>query len=320
MKLFGLHESFNSSTMFIENCSIAKGIFIIRSPSPSYLKSIIAVCILNVIFGIVGTFLNTLVLFVFFKSKNMRQNTGYLSIMILSATDLIVVTTIPAVFLVNAVPEILGTPRCLYSIFCNIVMRTTHLLSANSLIIMNIERYLAIMHPLFHHTTVTRQKLIWSFGILVCFFLICAAINLTWHQSIGGLIYSVLAFIICSTTLFQYVSIFNIARKASTRRIADVNNKEISSSRRLFLRDLKMARTYFYIVFLCFLCYLPIAILSGISQHFFANEETRNAYLHWRLSVTPLISMNATLNCLIFFWGNMLLRKQGWKLIKTVRK
>ena len=100
MKLFGLQESFISSTMFIENGS--KSHFIIRSPSPSYLKSIIAVCILNVIFGIDGTFLNTLVLFVFLKSKNMRQKTGYLSIMILSATDLIVVTSIPAVFLTNA--------------------------------------------------------------------------------------------------------------------------------------------------------------------------------------------------------------------------
>ena len=318
MKLFGLHESFNSSTMFIENCSIGKGISIIRLPSPSYLKSIIAVCILNVIFGIVGTSLNTMVLFAFLKSKNMRQKTCYLSIMILSATDLIVVTTIPAVFLVNAVPEILGTPRCLYSIFYNIVMRSIPLLSANSLIIMNIERYLAIIHPLFHHTTVTRRKMIWSFGILVCIFLICAAINFTWH-SIGALIYSVLAFIICSTTLFQYISIFFIARKALIRRIAGVNNKEISSNLNLFLRDLKLARTYFCIVFLCFLSYLPISIISGTSQHFLANEETRNALLHWSLSVTPLILMNATFNCLIFFWGNRQLRKQGWKLIKNVR-
>ena len=164
--------------MFIENCPIGKGIFIIRSPSPSYLKSIIAVCILNVIFGIVGTFLNTLVLFVFLKSKNMRQKTGYLSIMILSATDL-VVTSIPALFLVNAIPEILRTPRCLYSIFYNSVMRTTPVLSANSLLIMNIESYLAIVHPLCHRTTVTKRKMIWSFGILVCISLICAVINFT---------------------------------------------------------------------------------------------------------------------------------------------
>ena len=165
--------------MFIENCSIGKGIFLIRSPSPSYLKSIIAVCILNAIFGIVRNFLNTLVLFVFLKSKNMRQKTGYLSIMILSATDLIVVTSIPPVFLVNAIPEILGTPRCLYSIFYNSMMRTTPVLSANSLLIMNIESYLAIVHPLCHRTTVTKRKMIWSFGILVCISLICAVINFT---------------------------------------------------------------------------------------------------------------------------------------------
>ena len=311
-----MHEGFNSSTMFIENCS--KGNYIIRSPSPSYVKSIIAVSILNVIFGIVGTFLNTLVLLVFLKSKDMRRKTGYLSIMILSATDLIVVTSIPPVFLVNAIPKILGTPRCLYSIFYNIVIKTTPVLSANSLIIMNIERYLAIVHPIFHHTTVTKQKIFWTFGILGCVLLICAAINLTWH-SIGGLIYSVLAFIICSTTLFQYVSIFFIARKASLRRITDVNNKEMSKEM-LFLRDLKMARAYFCIVLLCFLYYLPIAIISGITQHFMANKETRNAFLHWNLSVPPLILMNATLNCLIFFWGNRQLRKQGWELIKNVRK
>ena len=191
----------------------------------------------------------------------MRQKNGYFSIMVLSAIDLIVVTNIPAVFLVNAISEILGTPRCLYSIFYNIVMRITPLLSANSLIIMNIEKYLAIIHPLFHHTTVTRRKMIWSFGILVCIFLICAAINFTWH-SIGALIYSVLAFIVCSTTLFQYVSIFFIARKALIRRIADVNNKEISSNLRLFLRDLKMARTYIFLY-----CFLMLPLLSSYCNH-----------------------------------------------------
>ena len=148
-------------------------------------------------------------------------------------------------------------------------------------------------------------------------------INLTWHN-IGRLIYSVVAFIICSTTLFQYVSIFVIVRKANIRirPIADVNQKqEIScSSLILFLRDLKIVRTYFCIVFLCFLCYLAIAIISAISQHFMANEETRNAFLHWHLTVTQLILMNATSNCLIFFWGNRQLRKQDWKLINNVWK
>ena len=314
MNMVGSHESFNSSGMFFTYCSM--NFIILHSPSSSFVKSSIAVCIVVVIFGIVGTFLNTLVLFVFSKSKKMRGKNSYFFIMILSATDLVVVTSIPAVFLVNAIHEILGTPHCLYSICYNIVSKATPLLSATSLIIMNIERYLAIVHPFFHRTTVTKRKMIWSFGILLCIFLICTAISLIW-KSIGDLIYSVGAFIICTTTLFQYVSIFFIARKALIRRVKNVSNEEMSTSLKPILRDLKLARTYFLIVLLCFICYLPVAIIGGTWQHFSANEETRNALFHWGLSITPLMLMNATLNCLIFFWGNRELRIQGWKLVRN---
>ena len=168
MNMVGPHESFNTSGMFVTHCSM--NFIILHSPSSSFVKSTIAACIFNVIFGIVGTFLNTLVLFVFSKSKKMRQKNSYFFIMILSATDLVVVTSIPAVSLVHAIHEILGTPRCLYSIVYNIVTKTTPLLSATSLIIMNIERYLAIVYPFFHRTTVTKRKMIWSFCILGCIF------------------------------------------------------------------------------------------------------------------------------------------------------
>ena len=57
--------------MFIECCS--KDIYLVYSPSFFYLKSSVAVSILNVIFAIVGTFLNTLVLLVFLKTKNIRR-------------------------------------------------------------------------------------------------------------------------------------------------------------------------------------------------------------------------------------------------------
>ena len=60
----------------------------------SFVKSSIAVCILNFIFAIAGTFLNTMVLFLFLKSKNMRRKTSYVAIMILSATDLTVITIV----------------------------------------------------------------------------------------------------------------------------------------------------------------------------------------------------------------------------------
>ena len=312
MKVIPSHDNFNSSNILVEYCW--RDMIVFHSMSSSYLTSSIAVCVLIFIFGIVGTFFNTVVLFVFLKSKNMRRKTSCFSIMILSATDLIVVTSVPAVFLGNKIHEILGTPRCLYGICFNIVNRTTPLLSASSLITMNIERYLAIVHPLFHHSIVTKRKIVFTFIVTGCIFFTCAAISLAWNE-IGDSIFSVGAFIICTTTLFQYVSIFFIARKALIRRVTNVNDEGISSSLRAFLRDLKLAKMYFMIVFLCFLCYLPVVIIGGAWKLFSANEETRNALFHWGLSVSPLIVMNATFDCLIFFWGNRELRKQSWKLI-----
>ena len=168
MNMVGPHESFNTSGMFVTHCSM--NFIILHSPSSSFVKISITACIFNVIFGIVGTFFNTLVLFVFSKSKKMRQKNSYFFIMILSATDLVVVTSIPVVSVAHGIDQILGTPRCLYSICFDIVTRTTPLLSATSLIIMNIDRYLAIVNPFFHRTTVTKRKMIWSFCILGCIF------------------------------------------------------------------------------------------------------------------------------------------------------
>ena len=307
--------NFSSSSMFIEYC--LKNMFMVRSPSPSYLKSSIAVCIFNVIFGIVGTFLNTMVLFVFLKSKSLRQKNSYFCIMILSATDLIVVTSIPVMVLVCSIPEILGTPQCFSRICFVIVSRTTPLLSATSLIVMNIERYFAIVHPLLHRTSFTKGKIIFAFIVIAFIFFTFAAINFAW-KSIGLLILSVGAFIICSISLFQHVSIFFTARKALFRQVTKVSNEETTMSNiKPNLRDLKMARTCFFIVFLCFICYLPIAIITGVWQHFFPNKETWNALFNCILWLTPLMTMNATLNCLIFFWGNRELRKHGWKLVRN---
>ena len=89
----GPSESFNSSIMFLallEN-NICASLLVFCS---SFVKSSTAVCILNFIFAIAGTFLNTLVLFLFLKSKNMKRRNSYVAIMILSATDLTVVTIV----------------------------------------------------------------------------------------------------------------------------------------------------------------------------------------------------------------------------------
>ena len=93
--LDGPRESFNSSIIFFEHCFCAS----LTVVGSSIVKSSIALCILNFILDIAGTFLNTMVLFEFLKSKNMRRKPSYVDITILSATDLTVITSVPVVFL-----------------------------------------------------------------------------------------------------------------------------------------------------------------------------------------------------------------------------
>ena len=89
----GPRESFYSSIMFFSTagelllCVSPRLLFLIRKEQYSSLH-------LKLHLHHRRTFLNTLVLFLFLKSKNMRRKTSYVAIMILSATDLTVVTIV----------------------------------------------------------------------------------------------------------------------------------------------------------------------------------------------------------------------------------
>ena len=118
----GPRESFNSSIMFFSTTAeLLLCVF-----CSSFVKNSIAVCILNFIFAIAGTFLNTMVLFVFLKSKNLRRKNSYVAIMTLSATDLTVVTiVIQLCFYLRQSLKLWAHGACLYSICFNIVSKTT---------------------------------------------------------------------------------------------------------------------------------------------------------------------------------------------------
>ena len=84
-----------------------------------------------------------------------------------------------------------------------------------------------------------------------------------------------------------------------------------------FLRELKMAKTYVMVVSLCFLCYLPAIAVTGIFANILNHgDKTPDSVVHAFDWGNTLISMNSTLNCLIFFWGKREMRKEGSKILK----
>ena len=103
------------------------------------------------------------------------------------------------------------------------------------------------------------------------------------------------------------------------KRNAEVHSNSDHESHRnfmAFLRELKMAKTYVMVVSLCFLCYLPTVVVFGIAYNLNHGDKASNTLetaFDWSAT---LASMNSTLNCLIFFWGNRELRKEGSKFLK----
>ena len=78
----------SDAKLVLEKCLIS---YVVHSPTPSYIRSIIAACAVNIIFAIAGTILNSLVLYIFWKSTQMRSKLSFFVIMLLCSVDLAVV-------------------------------------------------------------------------------------------------------------------------------------------------------------------------------------------------------------------------------------
>ena len=302
--------------MFLEECLVA---FIVRSPSSSYIRSGIAAVVVNIVLAIAGTMINSFVLFIFWKSPKLRSKLSSFAIMLLCSIDLGVVTVVHPLFALTHITTMLGSPKCLYIVAYAIAIFFFSGISACTLFIINIERYFAIIHPFLHriHFTKRRFVLTWVFfWFFVIFFIVCRVYFTFVAIVIGSVIISI---IVIFTSLFTYVAIYVVARKKMFKRneVHDHSNsdQENSGNSMAFLRELKMAKTYVLVVSLCFLCYLPSIVVFGITWNILNHGDKTSGVnaINWAVTLT---SMNSSLNCLIFFWGNREMRKEGFIILK----
>lgn len=237
-------------------------------------------------------------------------------IIVLSSVDLAVVTIMHPLFVLQSINEVLETPyKCLFKATFNIGIVTLGGFSAVTLSVMNIERYLAIIYPIFHHVKVTKGKCLLGLIIGWTFILIIATVRYFSSSTAHVLIMAVVA-LICCTSLFTYVSIFYVGRKSLLKgdRTDNLNDRESSMN---VLRGLKMARIYLLIVFFCFVTYLPSVVNFAVLSKRSTNKKTRIFLANASIWSDTLGLMNSTLNSVIFFWSNRELKKQGWKIVKN---
>ena len=293
--------------------------YIVESPSEIYINSTILCCVVNAIFFIIGCTLNSLVVVIYSMSKQFRSNLKFLPVLVLCSVDLVTVTLVHPLFLVQAIAEVRGSPKCLYKIVYYSALCTFPSMSGITLINMNVERYIAVVWPLWY-LRISNKKKKYMLACVFGWFIVAAIFVCRVYQPrYSNLFTMVCVIIFCLMTLFVYSSIFHIARKRrslkGTKETIEDFSQDINRNRINLIHNLKMAKVYFLVVIISFICFLPAGVVVFTVKYPWQENESRRSLVAQVYAWTAtFFSMNSTLNCLVFFWGNARLRKEAGKL------
>ena len=285
-----------------------------RAMDLSSFINVLLLCLVNVIFMIAGIFLNSVVIISLRRSSQLRKNPGHFMILVLSCFDLAVVTYIHPALIASTISWSMGNyqEKNIFSILALVMGYYLAGFSLSALLTMSVERFLALKYPFFHHTAVTKRKLLLFLTFLIVIMVsLSPLLYLHCRETFGNAV--IILFISLFLFLFIYLNcnMFIIAKsKRKVIRKATSANKE-RKSRKLSFQKIS---TCLMAVGCFFICSFP-AIMYYILflTNTLPKKPSTLLFYFWALTS---FAMNSTFNCLIFFWKNSILRREG---IKTVR-
>ena len=273
---------------------------------------LIFLTVFNIAFACAGIALNSMVVvsFVYCPSSSpLRRKLCNFMTMVLAYVDLIVVVTSHAVTVLRLVLwlnenlELLSKVNFL--VHLSIIL---HCFSFLTILVMSIERYLAVYYPFFYLRSVTRRRLVSILAALFIFPPIQTILSVTKLAN-AHLMDPTLFGLTFLPTLFLNFKLFTISR--NRRR-----NNRSSTGGSISHTNLKYIST----CLLVFACFIVMSIPSIILIIFkFIGERKSDSAKVLGLWTMTILSANSTMNCLIFFWKNNVLRKEAAKVLKTLK-
>ena len=195
----------------------------------------------------------------------------------------------------------------------NISLRVTAVVSVSSilvLLVMNFDRYLAISHPIFHRTSVTKGRLLILVVLLISANVIVGVLSvneLILPYQVHVLIFRVIVF---PLILFMNCKLLTVAWKSRK------SNGTALRMRKTF--SLKMLSSCLLVV-ACF-AIMSIPTFAFVWFKVTSKDDLKVNDIHTAgLWSRTLFSMNSTFNCLIFYWKNTILRTEGMKVVKSMK-
>ena len=258
----------------------------------------ISLLVVNITFLVAGTFFNTVVVLSIWKSSQIRKKLCYFMIFILSCTDLLVVIVLHPLHISYCIIWYFkGTLDYEHSNVFHFIGSILIVSSFTVLFTMTLERYIGLTRPFFHKTFVTRRRLV-SFLVVCLIVLLSVELGDFMLKRLSmGHIYGVM---VLSLTVLLVVSMnckmFLIAKSRAGNR--NVKFKPY------YTCALAVA---------CFLfCCFPVTIYYGLSTTETLDSNSDDAFALWS---SLIVVINSTVNSLIFFWMNTVLKGEGKKLL-----
>jgi multisubunit Na+/H+ antiporter MnhB subunit len=181
-----------------------------------------------------------------------------------------------------------------------------------ALLVTNFDRYLATSYPIFHRTSVTKGRLLTLLAILIIVEItltVMSVNDLVISYQVHAIIFSLL---LIPAMLFINYKLFLVVRKSR-------KNKRISPDMKKTF-SLKNISSCLLVVACLVVFSIPGYVYIGLrinSPETTYTLDNANLAAMWAITISL---MNCTFNCLIFYWKNKVLRTEGWKVLKSLKK
>ena len=270
---------------------------------------LIFLCVLNITFIFSGIILNTLVIASIWKSSQLRKKLCHFMIMVLSCVDLIaVVASHPAIllFVISWLIDDhhLSMKLWFYLHFTDVIIGFSFCV----LLVMSIERYLGAYYPIFHRTSVTRRRLLTILSLMLIFHITLSAIC-----TIGKVISLNVVFIIYIIAISLPLVYFNLKLFKISREVRRKNPAKLEKRTTLNLKSISSCLLVVACLVMLTICTSTYLVFDNVFENKHATSLKPSTI--W---TETLYSINCTINSLIFFWKNKILRAEGMKILKTL--
>ena len=280
--------------------------------------SVVFLCIINIIFMVAGIFLNSVVIISLWKTSQLRKKVCYFMILVLSCFDLAVVTITHPILIASTIYFSKGEIHICKDTR-NYIFLVLHGSSLFALFTLNVERFLALMCPFSHQASVTKTRLLCFQAFLTVIIVGLSPVLLHFNAKMFANIVVVVFFLLL-LFVFIYLNykMFKIAKsKREDERVFSTTATSMDENRKTRILNLKSISTCSLAVGCFIFSSFPQILCSALRL---ASALSERQFLLFNLWTIMFISVNSTFNCVIFFWRNSILRREGMKIVNAFRR